>query len=118
MFRDVRIVTRRVGGERRKILLVHLKSPKESKGNTNALTVEIFDTKSKFCPVRAFEDYVRKFVVLSRKNLDLQKNTISSITLNNFYLNDDVSEITPFSSLNMEIWTTSKNTYLDLRGVQ
>ena len=34
-----------------------------------------------------------------RYNLNLQKYTISSITLNNFYFDDDVSELTPFSSL-------------------
>ena len=68
LFRDVRIVMRKVRGKRRKVMLVDLKSPKECKANTGAVTVEIFDNQSDFCPVKAFEKYVECSGGLSKKN--------------------------------------------------
>lgn len=68
MYKNVRIVKRRVKGKKRKIILVDLKSPKEGRSNTNNVTVEVFDNDSDYCPVKAFEKYVENYGGLSRKN--------------------------------------------------
>ena len=68
MFRDVRIVRRRVKGKKRKLILVDLKSPKEGKSNINNITVEVFDNDGDYCPVKAFEEYVECYGGLSRKS--------------------------------------------------
>ena len=68
LFRDVRVVRRRVNGRKRKVILVDLKSPKECKANTGTVTVEVFDNQSNFCPVKAFEKYVECSGGLSKKN--------------------------------------------------
>ena len=68
LFRDVRVIRRWVNGRKRKIIMVDLKSPKECKANTGAVTVEVFENLSDFCPVKAFEKYVELSGGLSKKN--------------------------------------------------
>ena len=59
---------RKVGGKKMKFLKVLLKSPKESKKNTESICVEVFSTGDKFCPVEAFETYEKGFGFLHRRS--------------------------------------------------
>ena len=55
--RDIEILERKVGHKRVKFLRVHLKSPKECRGNKQSIKVEVFSTGNKFCPAEAFKKY-------------------------------------------------------------
>ena len=68
LYGDVKVIKRRVNGKKRKLILVDLKSPKESSASMGKVTVEVFDTGNQFCPVKAFEDYVELYGGLSRRN--------------------------------------------------
>ena len=68
LYKDIRLVKRRVKGKKRKIILVDLKSPKESRSNGYNITVEVFDNNGEYCPVKAFEHYVDTYGGLSRRN--------------------------------------------------
>ena len=68
LYKNIRIVRRRVEGKKRKLILVDLKAPKEGRANMNNITVEVFDNDSRYCPVKAFEEYVENYGELSRRN--------------------------------------------------
>ena len=57
--RDVRRVEREVGGRTRVVLRVTLKCPKETAQNPVPITVEVFGNDTKFCPCKAWDEYVR-----------------------------------------------------------
>ena len=57
---DVEIVTRTVSGKATKIMKVRLKSSKESRAYARGVVIEVFEIENtKFCPVKAFEKYLR-----------------------------------------------------------
>ena len=53
-------VTRQVGGVSKQLLVVTLKCPKETRQNKVAVRVEVFSNRTRFCPVSAYLDYVKK----------------------------------------------------------
>ena len=55
--KDVMLVSRKVSGKNKEILQVSLKSPKEARGNSVPVVVEVFQTGDSLCPVKAYKDY-------------------------------------------------------------
>ena len=74
LHRDVEVLERKVGRKKVKFLRVHLKSPKESRGNKESIKVEVFSTGNKLCPVEAFNRYVQGFGVLQRSNAAFRRD--------------------------------------------
>ena len=72
--RDVEVLERKVGNRKVKFLRVHLKSPKESRGNKESIKVEVFSTGNKFCPVEAFNKYKEGFGVLQKNNAAFRRD--------------------------------------------
>ena len=72
--REVEFLERKVGSKKVKFLRVHLKSPKESRGNKQAVKVEVFATGNKFCPVEAFTAYVTGYGILQNNNAAFRRD--------------------------------------------
>jgi len=58
--KDIRHVTRVVGGQPRQLLVVTLKCPKETKQNKTPIKVEVFSNNTRYCAVKAYIDYTEK----------------------------------------------------------
>ena len=55
--KDIKLVSRTVGNQVRKLLVVKLKCPKETTQNKVPISVEVFSNNMRYCPVRAYTDY-------------------------------------------------------------
>lgn len=58
--KNIKCVTRTVGGNSRKLLIVTLKCPKETRQNKVPIKVEVFGNCTRLCPVTAYLNYVEK----------------------------------------------------------
>lgn len=56
--KDVWITVKKVDGVRHKVLNIRLKSSKESRVEYRGVVVEVFENRSKYCPVVAYLRYV------------------------------------------------------------
>ena len=82
---NVEILDRKVGNKKTKFLRIHLKSPKECRGNKETIKVEVFATGDKYCSVEAFLAYEKGFGVLHRNNSVFRSEvTGDSFTQRNF----------------------------------
>lgn len=60
MARDFRKCVARIGNKSRTFLLARVRQPKEKKNGGSVVDVEMFATKSQFCPVAAAETYLAR----------------------------------------------------------
>ena len=58
--KDIKLVSRNVGGVARRLLVVTLKCPKETQQNKVSIKVEVFGNSTRYDPVRAYMEYVDK----------------------------------------------------------
>ena len=83
--RDIEVLERKVGPTKKKLLRISLKSPKESKTNTEPIKVEVLGTGNAFCPVEAFLKYERLYGHLLGGNAAFRSGVSGSAISQNFF---------------------------------
>ena len=83
--KDIEILERRMGSTKRKFLRISLKSPKESKTNTEPIKVEVISTGNAFCPVEAFVKYEGLYGHLLGGNAAFRSGVSGSAISQNFF---------------------------------